>query len=89
MHVDPTKTKNISPSHSIEVGKSTWDDQEMSIRSRYDGETGRFSPHGSSELPLCDLQLLMESAATHDLLSPNVCATIIHALSDSIKRQCP
>jgi hypothetical protein len=89
MQVDPTKTRIISPTHSIEIGQSSWDPQEMSIRSRYDGATGRFSPHGSSELPLYDLQPLMASAAQHDLLSPNECAAIIHALSDSIRRQCP
>lgn len=89
MQVDPTKTKSITPSHSIEIGQSSWDAQEMSIRSRYDGETGRFSPHGSSELPLYDLQPLMESAAKYNLLSPNECASIIYALADSIKRQCP
>ena len=84
MQVDPTKTHIISPSHSIEIGQSSWDAQEMSIRSRYDGETGRFSPHGSSELPLYDLKPLMESAAKHNLLCPNECAAIICALAASI-----
>ncbi len=89
MQVDTTKTKNISASHSIEIGQSSWDPKEISIRSRYDGATGRFSPHGSSELPLYDLQPLMESAAKFDLLNANECTAIIQFLADSIIRQCP
>ncbi len=88
MKVDPKKTKIISPDHSIEIGESSWDEGETSIRLRYNGETGRFSPHGSSELPLCYLQPLIESAAQYDLLSPKECASMIQALADSIKRKC-
>ena len=89
MNVDPTKTRAISPGHSIEVGQSSWDPSETSIRCRYDGATGRFSPHGSSELPLHDLQPLLEVAAKNDLLTPHECAAVIEALADSIRRQCP
>lgn len=87
MKPDPTKTRVISPTHSIEVGSASWDDDETSIRSRYDGATGRFSPHGSSELPLGDLQPLMEVAAQHDLISPGECSAIIEALAASIRRR--
>src|SRR5436309_2883728 len=46
MNIDPTKTRIISPSHCIEVGDSSWDPNETSIRCRYDSPTtGRFSPH--------------------------------------------
>lgn len=89
MQVDPTKTRIIAPGHSIEVGQSSWDPKEESIRSRYDGPTGHFSPRGSSELPLYDLVPLLETAADNDLLGPNECATIMKALAESIRRQCP
>lgn len=86
MKPDPTKTVQISPTHSIEVGESTWNSAETSIRNRYDA-SGRFSRSGSSELPLDDLQPIMEAAANHDLLEPKVCALIIEALAKSIQRQ--
>ena len=89
MNPDPTRTRIISPSHSIEVGTSTWDPAETSIRSRYDGPTGRFDPHGSSELPLPDLPHLMDVAATYDLIDPKEYAAIIEALAASIHRQLP
>lgn len=88
MDVDHSKTRVIDKSHCFEVGISSWDEKEISIRCRYDNpETGRFSPHGSSELPLHDLQPLIEVSAENDLLSKLECAAIIHALAASIKRQ--
>ena len=89
MDVNPALTRVVAPGHSIEVGTSTWDPQERSIRCRYDGPTGRFSPHGSSELPLPDLRPLMEVAAENDLMSAADCAAIIEALAQSIRRQHP
>jgi len=90
MTPDPKKTRTITPTHSIEIGEATWDATETSIRSRYDSATsGKFSPHGSSELPLYDLQPIMEVAAKHDLLSVAECAAIIEALAESIRRQTP
>lgn len=88
MEVDQTRTRTIDHRHSFEVGQSSWDSNEPSIRCRYDdATTGRFSPHGSSELPLHDLQPLMEVAAQNDLLDACTCAAIIHALAESIQRQ--
>ena len=87
MKPDATKTRVLSPTHSIEVGNSSWDDQQTSIRCRYDGATGRFSPRGSSELPLGDLRPVMEVAAQHDLISLADCAAIIEALAGSIRRR--
>jgi len=88
MDVDHSKTRVIDKSHCFEVGRSSWDDTETSIRCRYDNpETGRFSPHGSSELPLHDLQPLIEVASENDLLSTSQCAAMIQALAASIKRQ--
>lgn len=87
MNIDPALTRVISPDHSIEVGVSTWSADETSIRSRYDGPTGRFSPHGSSELPLYDLLPIMEVTARNDLLSIEDSAAIIEALAESIRRR--
>lgn len=88
MDVDRSKTRVIDDSHSFEVGRSSWDNASTSIRCRYDcPKTGRFSPHGSSELPLHDLQPLIEVASINDLLSTSECAAMIQALAASISRQ--
>lgn len=87
MIVDHSKTRHISPGHSIEVGGSSWDPDETSIRCRYDLPNGRFSPHQSSEVPLPDLRPMLEVASENDLLDPATCAAIIQALAASIRRQ--
>jgi hypothetical protein len=88
MNPDPTKTVIIDPDTSIEIGESTWNPAETSIRRRYQ-PGGKFSPHGSSEIPIDDLKIIMEAAARHDELDPKTCAAIITALADSIHRQLP
>jgi hypothetical protein len=76
--------------HSIEIGDSTWDKTDRSIRNRYDDPTtGHFSPHSSSELPMDDLVLLAKFAAQYDELTASQCAEMIMALAESIKRQHP
>jgi hypothetical protein len=44
--------------HSIDIGWSTWNADEVSLRNRYD-KNGKYSPHASSEIPLGDLQEMM------------------------------
>jgi len=74
--------------HRIEIGISTWSPRETSVRNRYDDpKTGRFSPHGSSEIPIRDLEIIVSAVAKHDHLKPAECARIITALADSITRQ--
>ncbi|RLV60871.1 hypothetical protein D5018_04305 [Parashewanella curva] len=82
------KKVTISETHSIEIGTSSWSSKEKSIRSRYDSlETGKFSPHASSELPIPDLQPIIKMAAENDLLSISQCSEMIVALSKSISKQ--
>jgi hypothetical protein len=93
MNPDPTKTvivyerTAIKEGRSIEVGQSTWAPEETSIRNRYDGAKGKFSPRGSSEIAIYDLGKIMEVAAKNDLLKPKDCAAIIADLEASIARQ--
>lgn len=88
MNPDPKKTKIISSRHSIEIGSSTWDSKEISIRNRYNSkQSGKFSRSGSSELPIEDLVHLMEAAAKYDLLEVEECTAIIEILAKSIQRQ--
>lgn len=85
---DPARTVVLSQHHRIEIGTSSWDPSATSIRNRYDDPgTRRFSPHGSSELPLGDLEPIMAAASRHDLLNPATCARLIQVLAASIERQ--
>lgn len=78
----------ISDTHSIEWGTASWDDDdEMSIRNRYDTDDGRFTPHNSSEIPFGDLKTLVVESAKRDYISPEVAARMIEELAASISRQ--
>jgi hypothetical protein len=85
--VDVTKTKSPGNGHSIEIGKATWDNTEVSIRNRYPTSTGGFSPRSSSELPLDDVAELVTVVADEDLYDPKRLAELIELLAASIKRQ--
>jgi hypothetical protein len=73
--------------HSIEFGASTWNPASESVRNRYDNPDGRFSPRGSSEIPLGDLEVIMVETAKRDLLDEVTAARIIEALAASITRR--
>jgi hypothetical protein len=53
--------EEVGPNHSVEIGWSTWDPEEVSIRDRYD-TNGHFSNTASSEIPIRDLPDLMRIA---------------------------
>jgi hypothetical protein len=57
--------EEIGQNHRIEIGWSTWNPDEVSIRSRYDSADGRFSNTASSEIPLTDLPHLVRIALQH------------------------
>jgi len=45
----------ISDDHSIEWGNATWDENDTSIRNRYDNaKGGKFNYAGSGEIPWAD-----------------------------------
>ena len=85
--MDVTKTKSLGGGHSIEIGKATWDSEEISIRNRYPTSKGGFSPRSSSEIPLKDVVELITVIADEDLYDPKILAGIIENLSKSIIRQ--
>ena len=60
--MDVIFTERIDDLHSIEIGWSTWDRNEVSLRNRYNQESGRFDPRSSSEIPIGDLPELMRVA---------------------------
>jgi hypothetical protein len=88
MEVNPLLTQRIDANHQIEIGGSSWDPAEISIRRRYDNpESGRFSPHGSSELPLDALEDLIRVASENDILDPTSCSNMITHLAESLARR--
>lgn len=77
----------ITDRHTIEIGGATWDEDERSVRDRWDLPDGRFSPRCSSEIPMESLVPIMEFVAKHNELSVAQCADIIAALAASISRR--
>jgi hypothetical protein len=87
MDVNPALTQRIDADHQIEIGGASWDSNETSIRRRYDNpDSGRFSPYGSSELPLYALEDLIRVASENDILDPASCSNMISSLAASLAR---
>lgn len=57
--------------HSIEWGESTWDEDEFSIRNRYDTIDGRFNKAGSSEIAWEDFNLMIIESIRRNHFSPD------------------
>jgi len=73
--------------HVIEIGQATWDEGETSVRNRYPTSNGGFSPRSSSELPIRDLQGIVESVAHEDMFEDKAIAAMILSLSASLNRK--
>jgi len=87
MNVNHKLTQKLDDSHMIEIGGSTWNPEETSIRRRYDNpDSGTFSPHGSSELPVCAIEDIVRVACENDLFDADTCAAMLSHLSASIQR---
>jgi hypothetical protein len=87
MDVNRSKTRHLGDGHSIEVGGSTWDANETSIRNRYSTVKGGYNVAASSELPIEDTFLLVKTALEEDLYPPARLAELIGTISGSLKRQ--
>lgn len=63
----------IDSNHSIEWGESTWDEDDFSIRNRFDSDEGRFNKAGSSEIPWADFnQMILESIRRNHFTSNQI-----------------
>lgn len=87
--MDVEHDKDLGGGHRIEIGNSTWDNGERSVRDRWPTVTGGFNPRSSSEVPMKSLVPMLEFVAEHDELSIVECASIIEALAASIRRGRP
>lgn len=79
--------------HWIQFGVSTWTENEpmsartSSIRRAVYNQEGKFSPHGSSEMPIEDMGLFFRECVKRDLISLDELTDVLDAISSSIKRQ--
>lgn len=79
--------------HYIQFGISTWTENEApseqteSIRRAVYNDGGIFSPHGSSEIPMEDMTLLMRACIERDKIEINELTVLLDEISNSIKRQ--
>ncbi len=78
---------SVEDGHSIEFGVSTWHKGSKSIRNRYVTQSGGFSPHSSSEMPIGDVFYLAIETARRDYLSPDEALELLQVVLDSLKRQ--
>lgn len=81
--------------HFIQFGISTWtqneprENQTNSIRRAVYSSQGRFSPHGSSEIPIEDMAMLFRECLRRDMITINDMNNILDEISNSIQRQTP
>ena len=95
MRVDETKTfpHPYLLNHFIQIGISTWtqnepvNNQEESIRRAVYNADGIFSPHGSSEVPIEDMPLLISTCIRYDKISKKELLKIIFNAIKSLFRQ--
>ncbi|MES2380961.1 MAG: hypothetical protein V4538_07965 [Bacteroidota bacterium] len=79
--------------HEIQIGVSTWtennpvDEQTESIRRAVYNEEGKFSPHGSSEIPIEDMTLLIRACIQRDRIGLQEMSDILNDISASMERQ--
>lgn len=83
----------ILENHAIQIGISTWtqnnevEEQTESIRRAVYNDEGKFSPHGSSEIPIEDMALLIRVCIQRDKISRQEMSDILNDISASLQRQ--
>lgn len=83
---------DLAQTHFIEFGISTWTQNELavnqtqSIRRAVYNEDGVFSPHGSSEIPMEDMSLLIRACIGRDMISRDELVEIQNSISESLQR---
>jgi hypothetical protein len=93
MRVTETFPHPYLENHKIQIGVSTWtennpvDEQSESIRRAVYNADGIFSPHGSSEIPIEDMTLLIRTCIQKDKISPEEMADILNDITESMQRQ--
>ena len=79
--------------HIIQLGVSTWtennpeNEQTESIRRAVYNANGIFSPHGSSEIPIEDMTLLIRTCIQNNRISRHDMADILKDIAASYQQQ--
>lgn len=79
--------------HKVQIGVSTWtenkpvEEQSESIRRAVYNAEGKFSPHGSSEIPIEDMPMLIRSCIQRDKISRQELTYILDDITASMQRQ--
>ena len=74
------------PNHSIEWGKATWNNIDLSIRNRYDLPSGKFNKAGSGEIPLSDFKTMITESIKRDVFTNSELAEILKTISEQIAK---
>jgi hypothetical protein len=79
----------ISPGYTIEIGESSWDPADRSIRNRKTTAGGGFSPRSSSEVPSYDMANMVSAGADYDEFDDADAWTMINKLVAMLQRRHP
>jgi hypothetical protein len=85
--MDVEKSKSLDEWHSLEIGGSTWNPEERSVRRRCNMESGQYDPHSSSEIPLYAVSEIIEFLCENQCFSAKECVELSQVLLDSARSQ--
>lgn len=77
----------IDEYHSIEFKSSSWDENEMSVRNRYNQDNGRFDRSSSSELSFADLHRLTIETLKRDYFDEKECIELLKQITETLDRK--
>ena len=75
----------IDASHSIEWGDATWNNEDFSIRNRFQTEGGKFNKAGSSEIPWDDFKKMIKESIKRNHFSNAELSDFMSDIADYIK----
>jgi hypothetical protein len=81
----------VLPNHFIQLGISTWTENEPeserteSIRRAVYNTEGKFSPHGSSEIPIEDMTLLIRACIQRNRIPFDEMLDILSDITNSMR----
>lgn len=79
------ETTAIQGNHCIEWGDSTWDENEKSIRNRYNTATGQFNYRGSGEIPWDDFKMMIQESIKRGKFTNVELSDILNEISNHLK----
>lgn len=77
----------IDDYHSIEFKSSSWDEDEISVRNRYNQDNGRFDRSSSSELSFGDLHRLTIETLKRDYFKEQECIELLKEITATLDRK--